>query len=197
MSEDRRRYFRIDDEVSMKYRCLTESEFSQLLKERQTGFPDKIALSSAFSSTSHQMKHLVETIRHRDADLSVCLEHINEKLDVLIRLLVANEHGLPDHPSHSVSLSASGICFHAADKLPEGSILEIKLMMFPSFISILTYGTIVHCQRDDNGDPEYPYKVSADFSHIQEEDRELMVKHVLQKQAQILREANQSLPDPE
>ncbi len=196
MSKDRRRYFRIDDEVSMKYRCLTKNEFVQILRESQAGFPDKIALSSTFASTSNQMKHLIENVRHRDADLSTCLKHINEKLDVLVRLLAANEQGLSDRPSHAVSLSASGIAFRGESEIPVGSILEIKLMLFPSFVSILTYGTVVHCQRDDDGEPDFPYRVSADFSHIQEEDRELMVKHVLQKQAQMLREANQSLPNP-
>ncbi len=180
----------------MKYRCLTENEFAAVLQEHQTGFPDKISLSSTFAATSNQMKHLVENIRRRDAELSACLGHINEKLDVLIRLLAADEHGLPDHPSHAVSLSASGIAFHGKDELPVGSILEIKLMMFPSYVSVLTYGTVVNCQRDEEGGPDFPHRVSADFSHIQEEDRELVVKHVLQKQAQMLREANKSLPNP-
>jgi len=196
---ERRRFYRIDEEVALRYRVVSADELDAALRRLQLGYPDRIGLASAFASSSAQMRTALDRVRHDLPEVATCLQGLNDKLDLLVQMMAASENELADHPTHNVNLSASGISFECAEPIEVGSTLEVKLLMFPSYLCILCFGTVVHCQAADA-----KYQIGVDFSHIRENDRELIVQHVTRRQSEVLRaarhaldtaEAEQALPD--
>ena len=57
MSEERREYFRIDDEIALDYRPISEGEGELLREKIQSRVVDKFTAASSFTSTSRQMTH--------------------------------------------------------------------------------------------------------------------------------------------
>ena len=193
---ERRRYFRIDDEVALKLRALNDEQLAQAVSHLHIGYPDKIQLASSFATTSAQMKHSLERVRRDVPDIANYLEALNEKLDTLVQLLAASDNEMADHPTHNVNLSASGISFQSDESLVMGTHAEIKLLMFPSYVCILAYGDIVYCSKSKAGPKDgQRYDIGIDFTHIRENDRELIIKHVTHKQSALIREARMAFND--
>ncbi len=194
---ERRRYYRIDDRVALSFRTITDKELTVALSRLQVGYPDKLSLASAFAATSAQMRTAMERIHRELPDVACYLEGLNEKLDLLVQLLAASEGDMADGPTHDVNLSASGMSFRNEEAIEKGTILEIKLLVFPSYVCILAFGTVVHCSRGERANPGTPFVVGVDFTHIRESDRDLVIRHVTQKQSIMLREARMALDEEE
>jgi hypothetical protein len=86
-----------------------------------------------------------------------------------------------------VNLSASGIAFFTNDSLELGTPVEIRMMLLPSCTGIITYGEVIGNEtvQTDEGDRN---QVRIDFTHLREEDRDMLIKHVIRKQGDMLRE---------
>ena len=67
---ERRRYFRVDDEVALTYRVLTEEQLTAALSRLRVGYPDKLSLASAFASTSGQMRLALDRVRKDSPDIA-------------------------------------------------------------------------------------------------------------------------------
>lgn len=186
---ERRQYYRIDDDVALKYRVVRREELDDALSRLKEGYPDLLGVASAFADMNVRMNHALDKCRQETPEVALYLEALNEKLDTLIHLLAVSDAGLPDRPTHRVNLSASGIRFNAREDIPAGTALEIKLVFFPSFMCIMSFGTVVRCVRAQNAPPGYPYDLALEFLFIRESDRELLVRHILQKESTALRSA--------
>ncbi len=184
---DRREYFRINDEVALNYRVIERSEIDGAMEKRREGHLDVNALASSFANTNLDMRHALEKCRRDLPDVATYLDGLNTKVDLLIRLLLATGSELPDHPTHDVNLSASGLSFKVTREVIAGSILEIKLLFFPTFLYIVTFGHVVRCSTSDEIE-EFPYELAVEFSHLEDSDKELLIRHILQRESAMLRE---------
>ena len=193
---ERRRYFRIDDRVALRYRVLDDEALAEALSAQSSGYPDKLSLASGFAAASTQMRHTLERFRREMPDVATYLEALNEKLDMLMQMLATSEDDLGDAPTHEVNLSASGISFTAIEPVAVDTSIELKMLLFPTYTCILAFGTVVHCGPADDGRPSGRYTIGVDFTHLREEDRDLIARHVTMRQSSMLREARLAL-EPE
>lgn len=189
--DERRRYYRIDDDVALRYQIIPEATLPDALSHFDSGYADKWTLASEFAYTTTQMKQTLEKVRRETPEVAKYLEELNEKVDTLIRLLATSDSNIPNCPTERVSLSASGLAFDSQAQIPAGSTLEIKLLIFPSFVCFLSLARVVRCSREDDKNREFPYRIAVDFTHIREEAREMLIKHVLQKDSSNLRKARE------
>lgn len=190
---ERRRFFRIEDRLALRYRLLDDDELASALARLESGYPDKLSLASGFAATSAQMRHTLDRFRRDMPDVASYLEALNEKLDLLVQLLATTDDDVGSQPTQEVSLSASGISFTADEPLPAHSNIEVKMLLFPSYTCILAFGTVVHCGPAETGRPSGRYSVGVDFTNLREADRDLIVRHVTQRQSTMLREARLAL----
>jgi len=185
---DRRSFFRVHDRVALRVRALDEEALAGVIeaKEAEARSPDSLA--SAFAAANVQMKHGIDKCKRDFPEVAACLEGLNAKVDLLVRMLVANDNDLPDRPTHRINLSASGLSYRSWEPLQAGTPLELKVLFFPSFLFLHVFGRVVRC-HDEGEDPEGRHQIAVEFTHIGEDDRELLIRHVLQRESAILREA--------
>ena len=112
---------------------------------------------------------------------------------MLIQLMAVHDAELDDHPTHTVSLSASGISLQADSALEIGTLVELKLVLFPQYVCLLCFGAVVHCQPCNGHGESSKYEIGIDFTHIRATDRELIVQHITRKQSAQLRESRIAL----
>ena len=186
---ERRRFYRIEDDIALSFRVLEGTEVDAAMRRFTGETEDTIALAATFSATSDEMRRGLEAVKRHMPEVASYLEGLNTKLDILARLLINQDIGLPSQPTHLVDLSAGGISFNAEMAVPAGSLLELKLGLFPSHVFITSLGAVVTCTPRPGAEDGQPFRLGVDFSYIREADRELLVKHVVQKQSRSLREA--------
>ncbi len=187
MSDERREYFRIDDEVALDYRVIDSSEMDRLLEKIQSRMVDRFTAASSFAATTRQMTHLIHKIQGQSPELARCLQAIDQKLNMIARLFVSEEVRESLQDTREVNISAGGVAFRAQHEIPVGSLLELRMVLFPSLVGILTISRVIHCERVNDGNPRFPWQVAVEYEHLKETDRELLVRHIMARETELLR----------
>jgi len=187
MSDERREYFRIADEIALDYRLLKDEEVDGLLERMRSRLVDRFTAASSFAATTRQMAHLIHKVQTESPELARCLQAIDQKLNMIAQLFVSEQMALDDQPTREVSLSAGGLAFRAQHELRTGSLLELRMVLFPSMVGILTISRVIHCERMDDGNSKFPWQVAVEYEHLRETDRELLVRHIMSKETEQLR----------
>ncbi len=186
-NDDRRDFFRIDDNVVLTYRQVPQDQLPKALKTLGENLCDAFTLAATFDGLTQQNRALHQRVYLESAAVAQYLDALERKLDMLARVLMLREMGVDEKQTRRVNLSAGGMEFHTGDPLSPGAILEMKFVVFPSRIGILAGGEVIRCDADPEYDDTHPYKVAVKFRHLRESDRQLLIKHVLGKQASQLR----------
>ncbi len=184
--EERRRFFRIDDLVHLSYRVVAAEGLPETLEQLEHSVADSFSVVPNLNALSQQMAPCLHKIEQSDPDVANYLRSIDQKIEMLGRAISAKDYGITDQPARPVNLSAGGLAVRAAEAVAEGATLEIKMLLLPSFTGILTYGSVVACEPMDDDD-EYGYCLRVDFSHMRDVDRDALIRHLLRRQADLLR----------
>ena len=187
MSEERREYFRIDDEVALDYRPVARGKVEQLKEKIRSAVLDRFTAASSFTATSRQMSHTLHKIQNQSPELARCLQAIDQTLNMVAQLFVSEAFDLEARASCKVNLSAGGVAFRAQRKIELGSLLELRLVLFPSLVGILTISRVIQCERVDDGNQRCPWQISVVYEELRETDRELLVRHIMAKETEQLR----------
>ncbi len=180
---ERRSFLRIADQVILKYRKVTDL---QALPGTDRPSPDisSFTIKARFFAINQKLRPARSKLEQHSKELAAYLKAIDEKLDLLADIAFETEHDLIDMPTRQVSLSAGGTSFHAEKPLELGSLLELWLLLLPSHAGIVTYAKVVYCKRNQAPEDErYPYKIGVEFRNMREEDMDLIICHVLRKEA--------------
>ncbi|MEW6647989.1 MAG: PilZ domain-containing protein [Pseudomonadota bacterium] len=185
--EERRRFFRIDDEVYLEYRLLPEEDYQQRLQQPAGSRQDTSALALQLHGLTSQSSSILAQIRKRDPEVGQYLAIIDRKVELLSRALLGSQLGHISGPNHKVNLSGNGIAFFSAEPLDGDSKLELRLMLFPGHTVVNTLGRVVHCNAVPGGAPQ-PYRIGVEFTHLAEMARDALVRHTLELQSARLRQ---------
>jgi len=187
MSDERREYFRIEDEIALDYRLISDDEADRLVEKIQSRQVDRFTAASSFAATTRQMTHVMHKVQSESAELARCLQAIDQKLNMIAQLFVTEEMELNEQPTREVSLSAGGVAFRAQHEIGMDSLLELRMVLFPSLVDILTVSRVIHCERINDDNRQFPWQIAVVYEHLRESDREHLVRHIMAKETQQLR----------
>ena len=189
--QERRKYFRIEDHVMLKYRVVPPEEVQSTTDRLRAPLPNAFSLASDFAEMKEQMTLLQRSVEKASPSVAQYLQLIDRKLDMVAKVMLVQNMGTDEHLWRRVNLGAGGMAFDSPVELPEGAILEIKLGLLPSHAGLRTIGKTL--RSDKYSDGKVGFRVAIAFLHVRDSDRELLVQHVLWRQAQNLREKRDNL----
>jgi len=186
-TDERRRFFRIEDLIHLTYRMIDKSVLEERVKRLDQGLVEQFMVMSSLSSITADMAATLRKIEISDPDLASYLKALDHKIDLIGKTFMIEEVSATANKAEPVNLSASGIAFNSNEIIAEGTAVEIKMMLLPSCSGILAYGEVVGNGKveDDSG---FQNQVRIDFTHLRDEDRDMLIKHVIKKQGDMLRE---------
>ncbi len=185
--KERREFFRIDDEIALQYKIINEDEknssdpqFFESIKQS--------SLSRALDSLSQESKTLMRRLERDQPDSADYLRLLENKVDVLARSIMLQNVDFGKVTARNVNLSATGIAFECDDNIQKDSVIEIQLLLPSSVSVIVAKGHVVYCQETTESQADFPYYVAVEYDVIEEDDKELLIKHVVKRQMQQLRD---------
>ena len=188
MQDDRREYFRVDDAVRLSITPVPEDQLSSVYERLEQNIANGFTVMSSLAAISAEMAVSMRRIENSDPDVAAYLKALDRKIEVLGRAFIAQESELIAESASPVNLSAGGMGVLANECYHSGQVLEIKMLLFPSFTGVLMYGSVVDCvPLETEQDPDYRYKLRVAFTHMREQDRDLLIRHVLRRQSKELR----------
>ena len=187
---ERRNYFRIDDNVRMSLRRVPPEELETRLARLEHDLAGNFTVMSSLTAITSQMTTGLRRIENRDPDLAAYLRAIDQKIEVIGRAFIAAEPELLSEAAMPVNLSAGGMCAGVEEHYEPGTVIEIRLLLFPSFTGLMIYGDVIDCGPAEMDHPAGKFRQLAriEFTHIREQDRELLIRHLLRRQSHQLRD---------
>ena len=183
---ERRRYFRVDDEMILAWCEIDKAEFAKRLKQFSQGehnYPDPTRM---YLMLEADIASLIELIDPRSPQVAQTLRLLNRKVNLLSKgpLMKAHQYSLLDESPQAVNISACGMAFMAEKELKKGADLQVELVLVPENIYMMCYGTVINCEKitKEAHAADKPYRVNVDFSAIREEDQERLIQHIMQKE---------------
>ena len=183
--EDRREYYRIEDTIALEIRPLsaTEAAGQEVLQDASPLFN----LLSELHLSEFESQHLLRQISERDRNITAFLKSQNKRIDLLSQVIAITALGQIGEPQ-PVIISEGGIDFQHPSPIAAGAHLSVKLVLMPQALGLLLRARVTHCDR--KGDA---YDVGTAFEHLTDAQRQLLARHILQKQAQERRLARELL----
>lgn len=179
---DRRNYFRIDDVTILYYRVLSEDEDINQDCLAQLSI-DKLTLKARFESLSRELTPLGSVIGEANPKLAQYLAVIDKKLDMLSEVLLNSALDELNEEPKKVNISAGGLSFESSDPVELGSLLELRIILLPTYVGIYSHARVVSCKAEgDEADDEGMYKIAVEFIRMDEELRDLISRHVLSRE---------------
>ena len=170
--EDRREGVRVDDRVLLEYWLVTDVGHTTDTFRRFAQIPLPI---SAEAGESLRLDPLV----------------VQWTLDAILHTL---EHQSP-RPSAArlmdVNVSGDGVRFLPERPLAEGNLIDLR-MVLPPFIVVEARGEVMQV-RPEAGCLDPSHTVVVRFTDIAEEDREKIIRYVVQRQAELQRRHQRSV----
>lgn len=182
----KREYVRIDDYLCLVCTVLRGGEAAVLESFRQRA-PRKPALQLASPTWFTQRDDRGDLVEVEKEILKV-LVALDQKIDAVIGYLADGNRGaLLSFKPRRVNLSGSGMCFPMTDPVSPGDFLEIRLFLpdasgIPvNILGVVVRATAIRGEGDGGAD------VAVSFHHIEEEDRERLVRHIFNRQREAIR----------
>lgn len=189
--EERRRFFRIDDEVNLFYKKIDANMINE-----SSYISDSIlsncSLSSALQMASQESSLLMYRLEKNYPDIADYLKLLDTKIDLLAQAITMQGGDFKENNTRNANISATGIAFDSEEELQEGEHLEIKMLLVNCMAVIVAYGVVVYCRNHQDTNKPYPYLVGVDYVNMKEQDRELLIKHVVKRQLQQIRGQKES-----
>ncbi|OUR69991.1 hypothetical protein A9Q73_01070 [Bermanella sp. 47_1433_sub80_T6] len=179
--QERRRYFRINDEVAMSFSLIEGEVTADLLTN------DTLALNQEFHiSLEVQIRQAMLELRAKDPKLAVILDLLNQKMN----LLRTGEHLFESSPLlKPANISACGISFTWHEKLAINQLVMLSLYLQPKHDLVRTQAHVaaVNINPDSLSNQAEPYIIHLDFDSIHDAYQELLIQHIVQRQGYQLR----------
>jgi len=186
---ERRRYFRIQDEIILFFREIAADQVPDGETFQEYAL-DSFSLSSRLDLLTLESRSQMRKIERDYPEVADFLKTLEQKIELIARALLSSETNLASQPTSHVSLSASGLAFDADAGFKLGGVLELKMILPPALVGIIAYGRVVYCKQNMNENLP-PFHIAVDFIGLRERDRELLIRHVVKKQLQQLRDKKQ------
>jgi len=187
MSAERRRYYRIDDELLIAVSPIANEQIDDHLEDFWAN-QHTFSIRNNFNYQIEQ--HLADRnkIENKLPELGRYLAVLEKQIGHLTDQLISDDAEQP-MTRKMVSLSAQGVAYIDNQPLPVDELVELKLTLLPSGMRLVIVARVVKIEQDpDLGGS----RVSLDFEHLHEADREILIKHVHARQLESLSNASEN-----
>ncbi len=183
---DRRAYFRIDDAVRCRYRVLGDADQADA-RAAADGMACDFTVMSHLEAIGQQAAVLLRRIEARDPELAEYLGMLERKIDTLGRALIARDSDFASVAAVPVNISAGGMAMRTPEPFERGAVLELHLLLLPGLQGLICQAEVVSVEALSSAEENSPYLVRLNYRHLSDPDRDILIRHILRKQGELLR----------
>ncbi|MDT8311276.1 MAG: PilZ domain-containing protein [Methylophaga sp.] len=188
---DRRAYFRINDRLLIDIKILEPEAAWELGKLIVNSAPHASHPNQQLLSLEAAFHHLTDQIGHADRDVARALRMLDEKINLLANNVQHLLQPIDDTQAQAVNLSAGGISILSDQVIAPKTPVAVNLTLLPSGLSIRAVAKVISCEQLLSAQNGKGFSLRLAFTHMNENDRNILVRHTLTRQAENLRQQKQ------
>lgn len=199
--KERRRYFRIEDEVLFNCSILSDEEKKTQMDRLKSGDDLCPDLYHTFLMLESDILDLIKKAKKENPLLAQAIEILNRKINVISKgppSKQAQQKSLYDTEPQHINLSGCGLAFMSPQEMQEKTFLQLEVVLLPGNQYILCIGEVVSCEKVPlsphlQHSSEKPFRVGVNFIAIRPDDTEKIIQHVIKREAEALRDSKRHL----
>ncbi|MDH5299401.1 MAG: PilZ domain-containing protein [Desulfobulbaceae bacterium] len=133
-------------------------------------------------------------LRERDRDLAAFLQHLDTKVNLILKKMGSEDSPLDRLKFQEVSLSGSGIGFMADQPLKVDEVVEFHVILLPEYSYVYCFGKVVDQEIGKRPDGGTVYRTHTKFILLMEDDQEKLIQHNFKQQSLLLRNRRRDTP---
>jgi c-di-GMP-binding flagellar brake protein YcgR len=185
---DRREFFRINDSVVVDYKLVDNENVAMVARRIAHAEMDDDGNEKAqLRAIQNAFSHIVDQVNHHDRDIARALRMLDDKINLVAQSVQRHNNPIDPADLTEANLSGGGIAFMVADPVDIRSHVELRMQLLPTANTIHALAKVVSCEKILSATPDKPYHLRMVFTHMDEQDRNQLVKHTLNRQAEMLR----------
>jgi len=175
-SDERRRYFRINETIGISYEIVDREHDDKLLRPDYA--PDLLALAS---QQDEQIQMLLRELSDTHPQISTLMGLLNQKLERLAQCMSLDGELVTRIASkmREVNLSACGIAFNNSEHLAKNTRIRLELTLFPSDEILTISGLVIDSDKATDDDLYY---CRVDFYSVSTTAQERLIQYIVQSQ---------------
>jgi hypothetical protein len=187
-NDDRREFFRINDQVYLDLKPIDSSDVEHFIGQaKQIVENDTVKQRQQLTSLQNAFALVVDQINQTDREVARALRLLNDKVELLSRMVNRLDSCGEECPLVEVNLSGGGFSYMSEKEFNRKQAFEFKMELRPSGAIIQGVASVVGCSQPFDAPKDTPHMLRLVFSYMTEHDRNQLVKHTLARQAEILR----------
>ncbi len=174
MNQERRRYFRINDTIGLRYELLDAAAEDCALPESPLDVLDLM------HDQDEKIERLLNEVGDSSPQVAALVRALNQKLERIVGQLVADSRlvGQLADRAREVNISACGMGFVHELEIPVGTRLSLELELAPSQFAVQTKGIVVSVEPHEQG-----FYWRIDFYDMANAHQERLIQHIVQRQS--------------
>jgi len=192
MADERRRFFRIDDAVNLYYRIVDEQTVVAASKMTDDVLSN-CSLVTALDVLNQESRLVLHRIEKNEPEIAEYLKLMDSKISLLAQAVLQQNNDLSESSLCNTNLSASGLAIEVDSDIKVGEFIEVKLFLSSCVAVILLYGKVVYCKKNPTPEKTASFQIGIDYINLKDADREVLIKHIVKRQMQQIRETNGKL----
>ncbi len=184
-TDDRRQHFRMREDGRLTYTVLDASADENAPLERG----DLHGICGEFAAMTAELERIVIATRSDSPDLTAAIQCVNKKVDVLANVLLEQEIAQEELAAQLVCVSAGGVAFLGPAPLASGTRLYLRFSLSQTMASFSVEAVVRRIERREGVVSRNPYRVAAEFVGLRDSQSDLIVRHLLRRQAARIRDA--------
>lgn len=177
MTDERRRFFRIDDEAEVSFKTISHDEYTAWSDKQGNGEAEKKAKLEA------ELSMTIANLKSHHPQLAKVCELLNTKINLCLDSHSNAFDFIEEGELKPINLSACGIAFHTDENIQPNEHILLQLKLKPSGLSLITTGKVVDSALVD-GKQQI---VRVDFEDLAESNQDLLMQHLFQVQSRNLK----------
>ncbi|MGK0249564.1 MAG: hypothetical protein ACI910_002319 [Oleispira sp.] len=176
MTDERRRFFRINDEAEISFKVITHDEY------QAWGDGQKDIGSEKLAKLEAELSIIITNLKSQQHQLAKIFDLLNKKINIAMNSH-PKTHGFNDNGElKPINLSACGIAFHTDQYIPKNAHILLQLKLKPSNLAIVTTGNVVGVGLDKG-----KHFVRVEFQDLSHSNQDLLIQHLFQVQSRALK----------
>ena len=188
--EERRRYFRVNDIINLHHKLIDEVNMDKL-SHVSNDILSNCSLGTALDVLAKDSRNLLARIERRDQETAEYLKLLDTKIHLIAQAIIIHGEQYFEHDAQEVTLSATGLSFNNDTAIKVGQLLELRILLTSCMAVIVAFARVVQCKDVAKDNPKQPYNICVEYMNLAEDERELLIKHVVKKQMQQLRDKHE------
>jgi len=185
---ERREHFRINDTLYIQYKAIDHATAEQLGQQLlKVDHDEESHHQVQFRSLQTAFTLVSDQINHYDREVARALRLLNEKINLIEQAIYQPDPEGSLSQKCEVNLSGGGLGLLSEQQFETKSPLSVQIELRSSGVTIQAIANVIACTKAQSQNSQTPYYLRLAFTKINEQDRDLLIKHILFRQVKELR----------